>query len=142
MMKFSFYTFAFLVTTPLFSASESKATVPSASNSLMSVGVALLFILLVIFACAWLLRKLSGQNLGRNSLIKLKSSFMLGAKERLIVVEVDGKVLLLGVTAQNISKIEELSTDCLEQSESAQRPTFQEAFKSQLKKAMGKSDDV
>ncbi|NVJ60325.1 MAG: flagellar biosynthetic protein FliO [Gammaproteobacteria bacterium] len=113
----------------------------SLGTSVISVVIALVFIILVIFACAWVLKKISGQSSFSSGAIKIKSAHMLGAKERLVIVEVDGKHLLLGVTPNAINKIEQLSDNCIPVTDKKTLPNFQEAFKAQLKKALGKKDE-
>ncbi|NVJ49515.1 MAG: flagellar biosynthetic protein FliO [Gammaproteobacteria bacterium] len=122
-------------------ATNSGKFTPTASSSLLSVAVALVFILLIIFACAWILRRVSGQGMGKNQLIKIKSTQMLGAKERLVVIEVDDKILLLGVTPNSINKIEQLSSQCLNVLDEQSSMSFQSAFKAQLQKTLGNKHD-
>lgn len=48
-------------------------------------------------------------SLGGGGLVKVCYALSVGTKEKLMVVEVDGKNLLIGVTAGNISLLKELS---------------------------------
>jgi flagellar protein FliO/FliZ len=74
-----------------------------------SMILSLLAVLLAIVVVAWILKKLQ---VGGNSVVnglKVVTSLNLGAKERLIVVQVGKKQLLLGVTGQQINLLETLA---------------------------------
>lgn len=70
--------------------------------------VAMLVILCLIIVCAWLLKRISGRVGFNNKLINVQSVSSLGVKEKLVVVEVNGHYLLLGVTPHQISLLKEL----------------------------------
>lgn len=77
---------------------------------LLKTGSVLMAILILMVGALYLFKKFMGARLssgGKNE-IKLISSFFLGNREKLIVVEVEGKKLLLGVTSNNISLLKEL----------------------------------
>ncbi|WP_186368724.1 flagellar biosynthetic protein FliO [Yersinia alsatica] len=79
------------------------ATTPG--SLLVSVGGTLVMILLIIAAIAWLARR-SGlvQRFPKgNQVLSVISSHSLGQRERLIVVEMENKRLLLGVTSTQIN---------------------------------------
>lgn len=72
------------------------------------VGI-LVLIILLIFACAWVFKRISqSTSLGSSQVVKLVSVTSLSPKERLVVVEVDERWLVLGVTANTITKLDEL----------------------------------
>ncbi|MGN6788382.1 MAG: flagellar biosynthetic protein FliO [Rhodanobacteraceae bacterium] len=75
------------------------------------VAFALLVIVGVIFLCAWLIRRWGpgGGTLGQR--VKLIAAKAVGSKERVVIVEVAGTWLVLGVTAGGISKLHELPAD-------------------------------
>ncbi len=72
-----------------------------------SIILSLLLVLMLIIAIAFVLKKFQPQG-GKMSGMKIITSLHLGTKERLVVVEVDGKQLLLGVTSQHINLIQTL----------------------------------
>jgi flagellar protein FliO/FliZ len=69
--------------------------------------ISLLMVVALIFACAMVLKKfqLTQQNVAG---LKIITSLSLGTKERIIVVQVADKQLLLGVTAQQITVLDNL----------------------------------
>lgn len=74
----------------------------TAATQLMSVLFSLLLIIALIFALAWLLRRFGQGAFMNSSVMKVVATLPLGTRERLLVVEVGGQQLLLGVTAQQI----------------------------------------
>ena len=69
--------------------------------------LSLLMVVVLIIACAMLLKKfqITQQNV---SALKIVTSLSLGTKERIVVVQVADKQLLLGVTAQQITILDNL----------------------------------
>lgn len=73
------------------------------------VVVSLIFVLGLLYFCGFLmkrLREIGGPAKGRLNVI---SSVSVGPKERVVVIEVPGKHLVLGVAAGGISKLHEMS---------------------------------
>lgn len=118
-----------------FAFGEEKKTVvldPMANSG--KVLVYLLFVLALIAALAWLIRRsraLTGRFEASGQNLKVVTSLNLGLKERVAVVQVGEKQLLLGITAQNISLLTELDVPLSQ--EQVQAGNFQ----SLLKKALG-----
>lgn len=71
----------------------------------------LLLVLLVFFVCVWLMRK-SGQfaSSGRENL-KVLAGLSLGVREKVVLIRVGDKQLLLGVTPGRVEKLLELEGD-------------------------------
>ncbi|MGR4869623.1 flagellar biosynthetic protein FliO [Variovorax sp. LARHSF232] len=72
-------------------------------SSLAQAGLGMGLVLCLIFLCAWLARRFGLQRLGGGQLVKTISSTAVGQRERVVVVEVAGSWLVLGVTAQQVS---------------------------------------
>ncbi len=72
-----------------------------------SMIISLLAVLVAIVIVAWILKKLQVGGISVNGL-KIVTSLNLGAKERLVVVQVGEKQLLLGVTGQQINLLDTL----------------------------------
>lgn len=70
-----------------------------------SMLVSLLFVLLVIWVLALMLKKFNMVPGQQSRAIKIVASQHLGAKEKLVVVEINEQQHVLGVTAQNINMI-------------------------------------
>ncbi|PHM61075.1 flagellar biosynthetic protein FliO [Xenorhabdus ishibashii] len=81
-----------------------------ASQTLMQVSSALGGVLLLIFFITWLVRRLgfSPAKSRDHRLLNVKASCSLGPKERVVVVEVEGNWLVLGVTSQQINMLHQM----------------------------------
>ena len=78
-----------------------------AAPGLFGAFMALVLVLGLILGLAWLLRRLPGGFRPAEGL-RVVGSLALGAKERVMVVEVGGRQLLLGVTPAGISLLHDL----------------------------------
>lgn len=70
--------------------------------------LALLVVLAVFLAAAWLLRKSGSLSLLNKGQLAVVAGLSLGMREKLVLVKVGDKQLLLGVTAGRIDKLLEL----------------------------------
>ena len=91
---------------------QPQATVvqPSATTTpLLQVSGALFGIIVLILAAAWLIKRLgfTAKNTGVNGL-KVSASASLGARERVVIVDVEDARLVLGVTASHINLLHTL----------------------------------
>ncbi|WP_435927708.1 flagellar biosynthetic protein FliO [Dryocola sp. BD613] len=86
-------------------ASYSSVDSGTPGSVLFNVGGALALVLLFIAAIAWVARRAGFRQQGRkaSALLTIKCSQSLGQRERVIIVEVQDKWLLLGVTPANIT---------------------------------------
>ena len=96
---------------------------------------------LILFLAYWatkvLARGYAASGTGRT--IEVLDRMSLGQEKQLLVVKAAGKVLLLGVTAHHIEKLEELDAGALPQSPPApQSGAFFAALKSALEQKKGK----
>ncbi|WLI76308.1 flagellar biosynthetic protein FliO [Kosakonia sp. H02] len=75
--------------------------------SMSNIVGALALVLLMIVAVAWVFRRtgVATRMVKGNSILSVKHTQSIGARERLVVVEVDDKWLLLGVTQDNITNL-------------------------------------
>lgn len=77
----------------------------SSGASLLNLAFGLGLILILIFALAWLARRMGQGGMLNNSHIKVMAAMPLGTRERLLVVDVGGQQLLLGITATQINTL-------------------------------------
>jgi flagellar protein FliO/FliZ len=86
-------------------------------SSLMAIVLSLAFVIGLAWGGLWLLRKvqdgafgkLTGEHTGRE--LRFERALPIGQRERLVLVEVDGEQLLLGVTANAITLLRSWPTD-------------------------------
>lgn len=87
-----------------------SATQISPAATLGKTAAALVFVLLLIVALAWLVRRLPMGKF-RAANMQAETGLRLGTRERLVIVRVDGRRLLLGVTPGGIGLIAELERE-------------------------------
>lgn len=79
------------------------------ASGLLQAGLGMLMVLGLIFACAWLARRFGLQRFGGGGqVVKVVSSSSVGQRERVVVVEVAGTWLVLGVTSNQINTLHSL----------------------------------
>jgi flagellar protein FliO/FliZ len=62
-------------------------------------------VLALIFAAAWLLRRLGTGSLGGQSSVRILGSALVGSRERVVLVEVEGTRLVLGVAPGRVQTL-------------------------------------
>ncbi|CAI1728054.1 Flagellar protein fliO [Serratia quinivorans] len=110
-----------------------------AGSVLTQVSTALGGILLLILLAGWLFRRLGFAPQARNSkLLNLRASCQIGQRERVVVVEVDNTLLVLGVTAQQITPLHTMPVPAQAQdsstSDSAAPADFRQLMQKVLKR--------
>lgn len=78
------------------------------ASGLLQAGFGMAVVVGLIFLCAWLARRFGLQRLGGGHLVKVVSSAALGQRERVVVVEVGGQWLVLGVTSSQVNMLHTL----------------------------------
>jgi flagellar protein FliO/FliZ len=86
-------------------AVNKSSQVVSPTTNLTQVFLGLIFVLGLVFALAWVLKKVGRGSFISGQHIKLLASMPLGTRERIALIEVGGKQLLLGVTSNNINTL-------------------------------------
>lgn len=81
----------------------------ASAPGMFSAVLALLAVLALIVALGWLLKRLPGTGFRPAEGLRMVASLNVGAKERVVVVEVNGEQLLLGVTSTGISHLHRLA---------------------------------
>ncbi len=80
----------------------------ASGKTLFNVMVALVVVILMIFATGWLLKRFTGFSPLNNRHLKIHASLSVGARERIVLVEVGGEQILVGVTPQQINHLHTL----------------------------------
>ena len=84
--------------------------VPSISGLLLNL--ALVIGAIVVFG--WVYARAQGHNRGQSDAIKVLASQALGTKERIVLIEVGGKQLVVGATAQQIQTLHEFESPAVD----------------------------
>ncbi len=83
-------------------ATEESGRAPDTLVTMLSLGGGLLAVIAIIYGCAWIIRRMNGMTGMNNQAMKVVSVMALGARERIALIEVGGKQILVGVTPSAI----------------------------------------
>ena len=103
---------------------------------LLGLGV----VLILLFICLWVIKRLSSPRGGASGL-KVVGGTSVGPKERIVLVEIGKTVLVLGVTSGSISTLHQMTTEELSAANTSSVPipaVTGSPFSSWLKQAMEK----
>ena len=100
-----------------------QSSAPVSAEPLLQVSGALIAIIALILAAAWLVKRLG---------LKISASASLGARERVVVVDVEDARLVLGVTAGQINLLHKLPPSA--PTEEIPQTDFQSVMKNLLKR--------
>jgi len=107
-----------------------------ASGDIVAWGMGLLIVLSVFFLCVWGVRKLNGLTAGCAEKMRVVGGLSLGLREKVILLQVGRKQLLLGVTPGRIETLHVLEVDdCLIREETVSAPA-ETGFAQKLLQAM------
>jgi flagellar protein FliO/FliZ len=114
-----------------------QSAAPSPASGLVQTLLALVVVIGTVFALAWMARRSGLQGRSSPSLLNTVANLSVGARERVVIVEVDGTWLVLGVTAQNVTLLQTRPKG--EVPEVAQAP-LASGFAALLKQARGRNE--
>ncbi len=79
--------------------------IPNSQDQLIEVSIALAMVVALIYAIAWFIKRKQGVHGLSNIPMKTLGVLPMGVKEKIILVEVGGKQILLGMTASSINTL-------------------------------------
>jgi flagellar protein FliO/FliZ len=127
-----------------FAAPEASQTpVAVGAGSLTQVTLSLLLVLGVVFAAAWLTRRLRGFGKFGNGALQVVTEIAVGQKERVVLVQVGKQQLLIGVAPGRVSTLHVLAEPVTPQAPAVTpaadgtTPPNPTDFKSILKRSLG-----
>lgn len=89
---------------PLGKESQSRIVSPGIdSTSWLNAILGLMAVILLIFGIAWLVKRFTGLATGNQQQIRVLSAIPIGTRERIALIEVADKQLLVGITQHNIN---------------------------------------
>lgn len=83
------------------------AAAPDLGGSVAQMLVGLVLVIGLLFACLWLIRRLSAPR-GGGAAIKVLGAAAVGPRERVVLVELGEQVLVLGVAPGSVNKLHEM----------------------------------
>jgi flagellar protein FliO/FliZ len=102
-----FYITCFFISTANAELAETKTTSASQLANLLG---GLVLMVGLIYGLSWFVRRFNQGGFMQNSTIKMLATMPLGTRERLMLVDVGGKQILLGITAQSINSLHVFET--------------------------------
>lgn len=108
----------------------------SSITQIASIFFSLLFVIAIIFALAFIMRRFNVTQAGKGEL-KVIASLVAGTKERVIVVQVGQEQHMLGVTAHNINHLAHLTSPI--HIESVNEGVSASSFQQKLTQAMAQA---
>lgn len=134
---------AMLICSPLLSAAEEtieKTEQPLAHSSaeqMLKMVLGLMFVLALIFLLAWLMRRYGAMGLGGNRALRVIAGASVGQKERVVLLQVGERQILLGVTSSQVNMLHTLEKGeelDLSQNDTSLATPFAEKLKASLSK--------
>ena len=123
-----------------YTASTGLSTSPFETPPLLKMLLGLAAILLLIFFLAWLSRKMKlVQSTSNGYQIKSLATLPLTTREKLTLIEVGGKQVLLGISPGRINKLH-VFDDAIKTDTDSTVAANENQFSSHFKKALGLSD--
>jgi len=109
-MKLAITLFAFLLQTVPFTVMAEDAPVkqivdPLAGTNIIQMIGGLIFVLILVFAIAWLLRRVGGVSLTGGGALKVVGGMSMGSRDRVVLLQVGDEQLLLGVSPGRVQTL-------------------------------------
>lgn len=104
--------------------SANTAAPIGSGRHLMSVTLALMGIVGLIFALSWFVKRFSHGGFTAGSTIKILSTMPLGTRERIVLIDAGGQQLLLGITATNINTLHVFDTPIVVENKTESQSDF------------------
>lgn len=114
-----------------------SSTSTSGAGSIGQMLFGLVVVLGAVFVVAWVARRLRGASGTGTNGIDVLAQTSLGAKEKVVIVRVDGERLLLGVAGGQVSLLKTLSADAATPPPAVTGNQIQ-SFAALLRKSLGK----
>ncbi len=96
--------------TPAPAAGGEGLAAPDFAGSLVQMLFGLALVIALLFACLWIIRRLSARR-GGAAAIQVLGAAAVGPRERVVLVQLGEQVLVLGVAPGNVTKLHELKCE-------------------------------
>lgn len=84
------------------SSIQNISSIPTESSLYSQIGIAFFSVITIIFVLTWLIKRL-GWKKSTKQFIDVKATYNINAKDRIMLVYVDHQLLVVGVTAQQMT---------------------------------------
>ena len=107
---------------------------PIGSGDILSVGASLIVVVAAIMLCGWLYSRSQGLRVRGGGVISIIATQPLGPKERILLIEVANKQLIVGMTSTQVSTLHVFDEPVVRQEAGvAQRGNFSDRLKGMLR---------
>lgn len=122
-------------------AATAPAPLPGPLPGLGQTALSLMLVLGLIFALAWLLKRVQGVRVGGPASLRINAGLQVGPKEKVLIIEAGGQHLLIGVTAGSINTLHVFAEAPVAPANDGDgkptQPPLGAAFADALKRALG-----
>lgn len=87
------------------SVSSLSTSGPITSSGILEMMSGLIFVVLLIFALAWLFKRMGSNSFGLGGVIRILAAMSLGNRDRIALIEVGEKQMLIGISPGRISTL-------------------------------------
>lgn len=87
------------------SISNLASSGPISNSGILEMMAGLIFVVVLIFVLAWLYKRLGNNALGLSNAIKVIAAMSLGNRDRIALIEVGEKQMLIGISPGRISTL-------------------------------------
>jgi flagellar protein FliO/FliZ len=122
---------------PVTQAVPAAAQAPMAGAGIVQVTLGLIAVVATIFAAAWLFRRMGGVQASARGQLRIVGGLSVGARERVVLVQVGSEQILLGVAPGRVESLHILAQP-LELTEPTSPAPMVEAFAKRLSDAIKK----
>jgi len=117
-------------------AEAAPAIDPLSGANIGQLAIGLLFVLLMVIGLAWLLRRVGGVNFGGSQALKVVGGMSMGARERVVLIQVGETQLLVGISPGRIQTLHVLDKPVVVQDGEQTGEGFADKFAAALKGKM------
>jgi len=78
---------------------------PMSASSIVNMLMGLGLVLMVIFLMAWLVRRMGGMQISGSQKLRLLGGISLGAREKVVLIQIENKRLVLGVAQGQVNTL-------------------------------------
>jgi flagellar protein FliO/FliZ len=103
-------------------------------GELLRVVSGLVVVLIIIAGLSWLVKRVNGANLGMRRGFQALATMSLGPKERMVLLQVGGRYLLLGVGVGSVNLLCDYGEQLPQDFEQGNKPSFSELLKSAVRR--------
>lgn len=121
-------------------AQEVEKTLPhSSAEQMLKMVLGLMFVLLLIFGLAWLMRRFGALGIGGSGAMRAVAGVSVGQKERVVLVQVGERQILVGVAPGQVNMLHAIEKG-EELDVSQDKPVAASQFSEKLKASMSRLD--